>query len=319
MTNAQFPITVIVTVLNEAKTIKALLTALTQQTLLPKQVIIVDAGSQDETVKLIKQFQKNQSCLKIKLIVKPSNRSQGRNLAVKKSQTSWIAITDAGCIPQKSWLAELAKTQQQNQAPVVAGFYQGQAQTAFEQAVIPYVLVMPDRVEPAKFLPATRSMLIKKSVWQSLGGLNEQLNFAEDHHFARKLQKQSVPIAFSRRAIVSWLPRKNLTQFSKMIFQLAQGDAMAGNWRPKVGLVFLRYLLIFGLLLVLWTINWPREQFLALFTLLGLIYLGWAIAKNQRYAPQGWYWLPVLQVSADLAVMAGTLTGWLKINLKMIK
>src|SRR5258708_5297615 len=51
----------IITVLNEEKTIVALLEAILKQTLQPDEVVICDGGSSDATVKLIEDFaQKNQ-------------------------------------------------------------------------------------------------------------------------------------------------------------------------------------------------------------------------------------------------------------------
>ncbi len=304
-------ISVIITTYNEAQTIISLLTALKKQKLKPTEVIIVDNFSTDGTDQLISQFAKKNPKLKIKLISKYSNRSLGRNLAIHKTKHELIAITDAGCIPQKTWLQELYKTYEDGQKKyqkenkrqvdnlVVAGFYKGKAETIFEQAVIPYALVMPDRVNPQTFLPATRSMLLPKRVWQKIGGFDEKLNFSEDYHFAHQLKKSNVPILFAKKAVVEWLPKKTWWEFCMMIFNMARGDILANTWRLKVVLVFTRYLL--GLI-IWWT--WP-----AVAIALAIIYLIWAVAKNYRYVPDGWYYLPLLQISADLAVMLGTMVG----------
>ena len=59
-------ISLITTVLNEEKTIKFLLQSIEVQTKKPDEVVIVDAGSTDQTVQLIKAWQKR-SKLKIRL------------------------------------------------------------------------------------------------------------------------------------------------------------------------------------------------------------------------------------------------------------
>lgn len=298
-------ISVIITTYNEAQTIINLLVALKKQKFQPAEIIIVDNISTDGTDQLISQFAKKNPKLKIKLISKYSNRSLGRNLAIHKTKYELIAITDAGCIPQKNWLQELYKAYMAGQKKyqvkdlVIAGFYEGEAETIFEQAVIPYALVMPDKVDPQTFLPATRSMLLPKRVWQKIGGFDEKLNFSEDYHFAHQLKKSHVPIVFAKKAIVKWLPRKTWWEFCVMIFDTARNDVLANTWRPKAGLIFIRYLL--GL--IIWWI-WP-----AVALILVLAYLIWAVAKNYRYVPDGWYYLPLLQISADLAVMLGTTVG----------
>lgn len=191
---------------------------------------------------------------------------------------------------------------------MVAGYYRGLATTPLAEAVIPYVLVMPDQVDPTDFLPATRSMLLKKAVWRQLGGFDETLNHNEDYAFARRLQANKYQIAFAQNAIVLWHPRTTLKSFIVMIYRFAIGDAESGCYRPKVGLVFLRYLLVkVGVMLLALT----SGAALAGWVLLGvfLLYSCWAVLKNYRYAQNGWYWLPVLQYCADGAVMVGTAIG----------
>ena len=39
------------------------------------------------------------------------------------------------------------------------------------------------------------------------------------------------------------------------------------------------------------------------------IYSIWAIAKNAKYTPSSWYWLPILQIVSDAAVMCGSING----------
>ncbi len=303
---------VIITTYNESDNIVALLKHLKRQHTPAQQIIIVDNCSQDKTAQLILEFAQKNPQLKIQLISQKTTRSQARNLAIQKSQADLIAITDAGCLPHSDWLTKLVNCYQQQSKKlkdkniVIAGFYQGLAKTAFEQAVIPYALVMPDRLNLTTFLPATRSLLLPKKVWQTLGGFNEKLNFSEDYEFAQRLVKQQIKIVVEPTAIVDWLPRKNFLQFLNMIFNFAKSDMLAKTYRPKVALIFLRYLL--GIALFFY------QPYLGLTVI--LLYLMWAIKKNYRYAKQAWFYLPLLQIGADWAVMSGTITGgvesWLK-------
>lgn len=294
-------ISIVVTILNEAENIKILLSALASQSKKPDEIIIVDGGSTDATASEIKSSKFLISKLNLKFFVRVGNRSVGRNFGVKQASGNWIAFTDAGCVPGKSWLEELVKPTLDNkeQIQVVAGYYKGLAKTAFQEAVIPYALVMPERVDAANFLPATRSMLINKSLFESLGGFNEKLDHNEDYAFAKNLQKINCKIAFAKKAQVAWIPPKNLFEFNKMIFRFACGDAQAKIFRPKVFLIFLRYLL-FLILIIL---------DLKLFALLFVIYLIWSISKNNKYTKHSWFYLPLLQITSDLAVMLGTSLG----------
>lgn len=309
------PVSVIVTVRNEEATIGALLTSLLKQTLPPAEVVITDGASNDQTLQNIKKFGKRHPQLKIMSKSFPSNRSQGRNEAIRLAKHDLIAITDAGCFPDKQWLAELVKTfveSQKNQKsqhyPVIAGYAIGQPQTSFQRAVIPYFLVMPDRVNPATYLPATRSMLIHKKTWQKMGGFDPNLSTSEDFVLAKKLVTNNVPIIFCPTATVLWSPPTSFLQTTKMFTRFAQSDVQGKVLRPKALLVFGRYILgnfLFGL--ILGSLGATAALIFLVTALLG--YAAWAMVKNKKYVGNAWYWLPLLQVAADIGVMMGTLCG----------
>lgn len=299
-------VSVIVTVLNEEKTIQSLVDALAVQLELPSEVIIIDGGSSDRTLHLL-QAAKEKFPVPLRIQQKRGNRSVGRNVAVSLSSQQIIAVTDAGCIPQSNWLSELCKIHKQSNSPVIAGYYSGVATTPFEEAVIPYALVMPKNIDEKKFLPATRSMLFEKKIWVTLGGFDESLSDNEDFAFANKLVAKKIQITFARTAVVLWKPRSTLSSFYWMIFRFARGDMQAKIIRFKVLVIFARYVLVIILYAVLYTDNSFLTNTLLL---IGCsIYASWAVLKNIRYVPQGWYWLPVLQVVSDIAVLHGSIAG----------
>jgi len=279
-------VTVVVTVLNEIKDIKFLLDSLTKQS---KEIIIVDGGSTDGTWEYL---QKQKS---IKAYQKIGNRSVGRNYGISKTRTDIIAFTDAGCIPHANWLEELIRPFSNKSVQVVSGYYEGMAKNIFEKCLIPYVLVMPDKI-PTEFFPSTRSMAMRKGV----GLFNEKLSHNEDYAFAVMLNKNGVEFCFAPKAIVSWIPRRDLTSAAWMFLRFAIGDIQAGILRPKVKLIFLRYYAFFFLFFI-----HPA------FTLLTIPYIVWSITKNYRYVRdlRAVFWLPVLQITSDLCVIFGTIMG----------
>ena len=305
-------VSLIITVLNEATTIKLLLDAINRQKLLPTEVIIVDGGSVDKTVTKIEQFvadNKPNFALEIKTLP-GTNRSQARNWAIKHAQHNLIAITDAGCIPQPSWLQNLVKQYQATQANIISGFFYGLPATPFEQAVVAYTLQMPDRVNPDTFIPTTRSVLFTKKIWQQLGGFDETLDLNEDFAFFWRAKQQKASFSLAKNALVGWLPRHTWPKFARMIYRFAQGDTQAGIIRPKVKLLFARYLIALTSLIYLLNFTSVSLPTIIFFYSSGLIiYLLWAISKNLKYTSQGWYWLPILQLTADVCVIAGCIRG----------
>src|SRR6185437_12673858 len=130
-----------------------------------------------------------------------------RNEAIRHATGDVIVCTDAGNILDKDWVEKitepfevLSKTEPHpspllkgeginKNIDVVAGYYEAIARTVFQKCVVPYAFVMPDKVDPNNFLPATRSVAFTKKIWEKVGGFDERLSHNEDYAFAKALQK----------------------------------------------------------------------------------------------------------------------------------
>lgn len=302
-------ISFITTVFNEEKTIEKLLKSLSVQTKLPDEVIIVDGGSTDNTMLAISHFMFPILNKKMQIITKKGNRSVGRNEAIKHARGDIIVCSDSGNILDKEWIKNITEPFVDSSVAVVAGYYKGLANTIFQKCVIPYALVMPDKVNSQSFLPATRSVAFRKSIWKKVGGFDERLSHNEDYVFAKALQRVKTKIIFAKDAIVYWVPRSSLKQVLIMFFRFAYGDAEAKIYRPKVFILFLRYSV--AILSLALEIIYHNFVLLTLLLFLLLLYILWAIGKNYRYVkhPAAFIYLPVLQFTADFAVLGGTLYG----------
>lgn len=304
----------ITTVLNEEGNIEKFLKSLSSQTVLPDEVIIVDGGSTDKTVDRIKNYESRirSKGIKFKLIEKKGNRSVGRNEAIKNARGDIILSSDAGCVLDKNWVKNIIKPFENKKNDVVSGYYKGTGETVFEKSLIPYVLVMEDRLSSENFLPATRSMAFKKEIWKKAGRFDEKLSHNEDFEFAKRLKKSGANIKFVKDAIVYWRPRKNIKEAFIMFYRFAFGDAEAGIIRPKVIFLFARYFV--GILFV-FIYLYTKSLFLSvlIFTFLGN-YILWAMFKNYRYInnKRALIYLPLLQFTADFSVLLGTTIGFLK-------
>ena len=302
-------VAVVVTVFNEQASIGALVSSLLAQTLRPAEIIITDGGSTDDTSKILQRLAAVHHQLKVFLV--PGNRSVGRNYGVSKSSSPIIAFTDAGCQPTPSWLKELARPFSQPSVSVVSGYYSGQATTVFELCLLPFCLVTPDKARATEFYPSTRSMAIRRRIFLQVGGFNKENSHSEDFELAHRLKADRYYFTFAPRALVLWQPRKKLSSAAWMFLRFAYGDMQAKILRPKVKLMAIRYLVFIYLIFLS---RYLPILYPVLLTAV-IAYLSWAILKNYRYVkqPQAFFWLPVLQLTSDLAVLFGTLLGLLAI------
>ncbi len=238
-------VTVIMTVLNESETICHILDSLCAQEYPPDEVIIVDGGSTDTTLDILELYATR---LPLRVLHAPGcNISQGRNQAIRAARGPLIAATDAGVRIPPEWLAQLMATwQQTGQGATVAGFFlpDPDPRSAFEVAMSATVLPQPDDIDPAQFLPSSRSVAFTKTAWQAVGGYPEWLDYSEDLVFDLRLKARYGAFPFAPEALVYFKPRRTWRAFFKQYYLYARGDGKADLWRKRHAARYLTYLVL---------------------------------------------------------------------------
>ncbi|MBK6637143.1 MAG: glycosyltransferase [Rhodocyclaceae bacterium] len=131
-------ISLVVLMLNEARTLPNLLSAIKAQTRRPDELIFVDAGSSDGSADLVRQWWARESWPGIgcRVITLPgAYPGAGRNAGVRAAQSEWIAFLDVGIDPDTSWLEQLEQCLETSGAPGVFGVCHFMADTAFQCAI----------------------------------------------------------------------------------------------------------------------------------------------------------------------------------------
>ena len=254
---------VIVTVLNEGPAIERLLESLVDQSRGPDEVVIVDGGSTDATVDILKAWAAS-GRLPLRVLVEPgANISHGRNAAIADATGDVIASTDAGVCLERGWLEALVapfEGKSKRPGPAVggvSGWFVADPQTPFETAMGATVLPSLREIKAETFLPSSRSVAFRKAAWASVGGYPEWLDYCEDLIFDLRVRDLVGPFLFVPEARVHFRPRTMLRAFFKQYYRYARGDGKADLWRRRHAIRYGTYLVATPALVVLALLHSP--------------------------------------------------------------
>lgn len=233
-------VSVISTLKNESEVIEEFLDSLLNQSRPPDEIIIADGGSTDGTIEKIERYINNGA--PIKLIIRPGNRSVGRNAATEAATYDIIACTDVGCSIDRDWVRNIIKPFEDNPSTMtVAGFFKIAPKTYFEEVSATLMLSDHDNIDPETWLPSSRSVAYKSEAWAKVGGYPEDYNLNEDTPFDLALINAGYKFVFTPDAFVYWRPRPNLREFFKQYYAYSRGDGQGLiYWQ-----VFLRKILMY--------------------------------------------------------------------------
>ncbi len=307
-------VTVIATVLNEEASVVDLVESLAAQTRRPDEVIISDGGSTDATVERIRATAGDRLSLQV-LQLPGSNISEGRNAAVGQATGDVIAVTDAGVRFKPTWLEQLVTPFQRRhgRVDVVSGFFEPDPKNVFELAMGATVLPTREEINPARFLPSSRSVAFTKEAWRRAGGYPEWLDYCEDVVFDLALRRSGCVFAWAPEAVAKFRPRGSLRAFCTQYFRYARGDGKAGLWPWRHAIRYAGYEAGLALLQA------SRKRPILLLPLA----VGAALhlkTPYQRLAPrlsglsplekaEAIAWVPAIRMVGDLAKMAGYPVG----------
>ena len=302
-------VALVVTVRDEASSIFDLLAAIDGQTLAPNEIVIVDGGSSDGTVKELERWARSRPSVAV-VSAPGASIPQGRNLAIAKTTESIIAVTDAGCIPDRDWLYKLVAALDDPAVEVAMGFYRSAPRSRFERLVDCLNLLDAGEVDPDRFMPSSRSVAFRRYVWEQVGGYPEWLPVGEDQWFDHRIVAGGYRRRFVPDAVVRWRLRPDLRSFVRQYYRYAWGDGASGMYPRRHALRFGTYAA--ATLFVGAGRRHPR--LLVLPAVAGLWWLRPSYRRAWRRLPQAErsvavVGIPALTAVMDVAKMAGWLAG----------
>jgi glycosyltransferase involved in cell wall biosynthesis len=228
-------VSLISTVKDCADSIEEFLGSVTAQTLSPDEVVIVDGGSTDGTIELLRKADG------VTVIEEPgANIARGRNVAIVAAKHDVIACTDGDCVLDPGWLAKLVEPIEAG-ADVAMGFYLARTDGFLQECLAAVNLLDASELDPATFMPSGRSVAYRREALEAAGGYPEWLDIGEDMWVDHRWRELGIDMRFAPEAVVRWRLRPTVRATWVQYFRYARGDAHAGMYPERHALRFAVY------------------------------------------------------------------------------
>jgi len=219
-------VSVILTVKNEEATIRTTLDHLSRQTLKPSEIVVSDGGSSDRTCEILREACTEFGNIRF-LTLNHATIGTGRNAAIKSATHEILAITDGGCVQHPRWLERIISPFEDPRVDVVGGCYLPRPKSLLDFCIAEIAYPRRDRIDPNKYLPSSRSIALRRGVWQAVGGYPEEYEYGEDTFFDLAIRARGFNVEIAREAVVFWGPPSNLKRLFKQSFHYGKGNGEA--------------------------------------------------------------------------------------------
>lgn len=257
-------VSVILTVKNEERTIGHAIESLLRVDYPYYEVIVVDTGSEDQTVRIAKQYG-------IKTIqVNASTPSAGRNVGIKNSSGEIVAFVDGDCyVRRKDWLkTAVGLLRQKNIGGVSGPVIPSSQSTYMSKALLDVFSTFFASAGSASFsqykkqkelksLPSANA-ICRREALEKAGLYSEDLRFCEDTDLSYRIRKAGYRLIYSPNIVVEhdWKVYSFSSLFRYM-FRYGVGRAVAVkkhpylfsllNTVPSIALVCISFLFLLSL------------------------------------------------------------------------
>lgn len=207
---ADVRVSVVLTTLNEGKNLRHLLDSLVQQESL-HEVVLVDAGSSDDTVRIAEAYRSRFPRLTV--LQQRCRRGEGRNLGAARATGDLLAFIDGDCIANTFWLRRMARAWGGDPMRVVAGQTILTGYWAFTKL---HRVELPHKGQDTTW--PSCNLAYPRSLFESLGGFDPAFVTAEDIDLNLRAVDAGARIAHEPEAIVYAKARDSITGFLRQAY-----------------------------------------------------------------------------------------------------
>lgn len=309
----------VMTVYNDSKNIGRFFNSFLSQTYDVRNIefVVVDAGSTDGTVKLIKKFQKQLP--KLRLISKKCNISEGRNIAIKQTSGDRILTFNSDARLEKDCIEKLVEAIEKY--PEAGGIAAMQVYPENQNFLAKCIYFIPGMAQVSlvttpvlrkKEIVETHSVPCECGIWRREalppGMFDERFNWGEDSEFHFRMRKKGWKIYGTREAKFEHFYKDTLRKFWRQQtgYGYGAGIFMKLNKNLDGGFRWKKYFALlapFGFLIwLLITLLHPLLGiFIVLIAILPMLKVGVkaAIEKGLRFLP-GVFFVQIVKYAANV-------------------
>jgi len=227
-------VTVIIPTRNREKALKICLNSFTKQTIFPKEIIVVDNSSTDNTREVISSFEEK---LPVRYIFEGKiGPSFARNRGIQEARGDLLAFTDSDCLPGKRWVEEIINAHKKKKGVVFQGKTVYYPQNSHFFSVLYYFCLerhlrvelyssirnskKQTRIAPIQFIDTNNVSFPKFLFRTKRDWFDESLSiYGEDTDLGLRFLKKGIPIFFNPSIIVRHPVERGFSNFWKNRFQ----------------------------------------------------------------------------------------------------
>lgn len=189
------------------------------------ELIIVDNGSKDRTVEIIKSYQQKHNNIKL-YFEKIKSSYASRNLGIKNAKGDIIAFTDIDCKVDKKWLTKLIESFVNDSVGGVAGeILSEDAKNLIERYTTKAGVLSQSKNMSSDFpFAATANVAYRKKVFDEIGLFDEKMISGGDVDLSWRMQlNTNYNLVFNKDAIILHKHRSAMKDLFKQSFKYGYG------------------------------------------------------------------------------------------------
>lgn len=222
-------ISIVIPTRNEAANIRQCLKMIYQQvTPWRFEILVIDSGSTDDTIRLVQEFSQVQL---IQIPPEEFGHGKTRNLGARLAKGKWIIFLNGDAIPlDENWLYGLIKPFDQNER--LAGIYSRHfpkpgCPLYMQRDLLKSMPSAPIQWQTAKtwnfFLFSTVSGAMRKEIWEKIP-FQDNIPIAEDQEWAKNALNAGYKILYNPESSVYHSHHYSLAQLSQVKFQIGRSE-----------------------------------------------------------------------------------------------